>query len=286
MSRPLTGIALTCCLWALALGSSSTQAQDGGQVTKFVRFQAGKTVAYGILEGDAIHQLAGDLFDGWRKTNKTHNLGDVKLLVPTRPTQVVAMAGNYKSHLDGGSVSPPFQIVQPFFKSPSCLLEHEGAIVLPQAAEDVHFEAEMVIVIGKTAKNVSPDEALNHVFGVTCGNDVSARVWQKNDVQWWRAKGSDTFGPCGPVIATGLDYDNLMMELRVNGEVKQKESTNQLIHGVAGIVSGISQSVTLHPGDLIFTGTPGKTSALQPGDVVEVEIEGVGVLRNPVVAEE
>lgn len=286
MPRPLTGIALSCCLWALALGSSSTQAQDVGQVTKFVRFQAGKTVAYGVLEGDRIHQLAGDLFDGWRKTNKTHSLDDVKLLVPTRPTQVIAMAGNYKSHLDGSTVSPQFQIVQPFFKSPSCLLEHEGVIVLPQAAEDVHFEAEMVIVIGKTAKSVSPEEALNHVFGVTCGNDVSARVWQKNDVQWWRAKGSDTFGPCGPVIATGLDYDNLMMELRVNGEIKQKESTSQLIHGLAGIVSGISQSVTLHPGDLIFTGTPGKTSALHPGDVVEVEIEGVGVLRNPVVAEE
>ena len=258
---------------------------DNTEVTRFVRFQTGETVAYGILDGNTIRQLDGDLFGGWRKTQTQHKLDDVRLLVPTRPTQVIAMAGNYKSHLDDASVPPQFQIVQPFFKSPSCLVEHEAAIVLPRDAEDVHYEAEMVIVVGKLTKDVAPEQALEHVLGVTCGNDVSARVWQKNDVQWWRAKGSDTFGPCGPVIATGLDYDNLMMVLRVNGEVKQKESTSQLIHSVADIVSGISQSVTLHPGDLIFTGTPGKTSALHPGDVVEVEIAGVGVLSNPVVAE-
>lgn len=286
MLSRLVRIAVFSCLVLLVSCATGVLADEAGQVTRFVRFQAGKTVAYGILEGDTVHQLAGDLFDGWRKTPKQHKLSEVQLLVPTRPTQVVAMAGNYKSHLADASVPPQFQIVQPFFKSLSCLVEHNSPIVLPRDAEDVHYEAEMVIVIGKLAKNVSPEDALGYVFGVTCGNDVSARVWQKNDVQWWRAKGSDTFGPCGPVIATGLDYDNLMMELRVNGEVKQKESTSQLIHSVANTVSGISQAVTLHPGDLIFTGTPGKTSALKPGDVVEVEIEGVGVLSNPVVAEE
>ena len=123
------------------------------------------------------------------------------------------------------------------------------------------------------------------MLGVTCGNDVSARVWQKGDVQWWRAKGSDTFGPCGPYIVSGINYDDLLLELRLNGEVKQKERTSRMIHDVATQVSEISRHVTLHPGDLIFTGTPGETAAIKPGDVVEVELEGVGVLRNEVVAE-
>jgi 2-keto-4-pentenoate hydratase/2-oxohepta-3-ene-1,7-dioic acid hydratase in catechol pathway len=123
------------------------------------------------------------------------------------------------------------------------------------------------------------------VLGVTCGNDVSAREWQKGDVQWWRAKGADTFGPCGPFVAVGANYDNLLLTLRVNGQVRQQQRTSDLIHGVAAIVSYASQYVTLEPGDLIYTGTPGKTEAIQPGDVVEVELESVGILRNPVKAE-
>jgi 2-keto-4-pentenoate hydratase/2-oxohepta-3-ene-1,7-dioic acid hydratase in catechol pathway len=136
---------------------------------------------------------------------------------------------------------------------------------------------------------VSKAEATNCVFGVTAGNDVSERVWQNDpdvkDVQWWRAKGSDTFGPVGPYILTGVDYGNLTLRLRLNGEVKQEEKTDHLIHSIPSIVSFISQYVTLRPGDLIFTGTPGTTSDIKPGDVVEIELEGVGVLRNPVVAE-
>jgi 2-keto-4-pentenoate hydratase/2-oxohepta-3-ene-1,7-dioic acid hydratase in catechol pathway len=124
---------------------------------------------------------------------------------------------------------------------------------------------------------------------VTAGNDISERIWQNDadakDVQWWRAKGTDTFGPVGPYIVTGIDYGNLMLRLRLNGEVKQEARTSQLIHDIASTVSFISQYVTLHPGDLIFTGTPGKTAEIKPGDLVEVELEGVGVLRNPVVAE-
>jgi 2-keto-4-pentenoate hydratase/2-oxohepta-3-ene-1,7-dioic acid hydratase in catechol pathway len=148
----------------------------------------------------------------------------------------------------------------------------------------VHYEAEVVIVIGRRASNVAPGQALDYVLGITCGNDISARAWQKNDVQWWRAKGSDTFGPCGPFVAAGIDYANLDMELRVNGEVRQKTNTKNMIHDIPQTVSFISRYVTLEPGDLIYTGTPGKTQPLYPGDVVEVEIEGVGVLRNNVVA--
>jgi 2-keto-4-pentenoate hydratase/2-oxohepta-3-ene-1,7-dioic acid hydratase in catechol pathway len=144
-------------------------------------------------------------------------------------------------------------------------------------------------VIGKKCRRISREDALDYVFGVTAGNDVSERIWQNDaelkDVQWWRAKGADTFGPVGPVIVSGIDYGNLLLRLRLNGEVKQEERTDHLIHDIPTIISHISRYVTLYPGDLIFTGTPGQTSSLKPGDVVEVELEGVGVLRNPVVVE-
>jgi 2-keto-4-pentenoate hydratase/2-oxohepta-3-ene-1,7-dioic acid hydratase in catechol pathway len=243
------------------------------------------------VEGDRVRQLDGDLFGAWKKTEKTYPLADVHVLIPTRPTQVLAMAGNYKSHLKEAEIPPKFRIPQPFLKSPSCLVPTGANIVIPKDAPGpVHYEAELVIVIGKTCRKVSKERALDYVFGVTCGNDVSERYWQNDtdnkDVQWWRAKGSDTFGPVGPYIVSGLDYDNLMLRLKLNGEVRQEERTSLFIHDVATQVSFISQHITLHPGDLIYTGTPGKTDALKPGDVVEVELEGVGVLKNKVVAEE
>lgn len=304
------------CLW----GILAAGAAGGAELVKYCRFRAGETVAYGIVEGEMVRQLSGDLFGEWSRTQKTFPLKQVQLLVPTQPTQVVAMAGNYKSHLGGGAtittvttvttirrdaktgqvttqsatttetrvagdIPPKYQIPQPFFKSVSCLIPHEADIVMPRDAQVVHYEGEVVLVIGRRAKDVPKASALEYVFGVTCGNDVSERVWQKNDIQWWRAKGADTFGPCGPFIACGLDYDNLMLQLRLNGQVKQKESTRQFIHDVATMVSTISRYVTLEPGDLIFTGTPGEPTSIRPGDVVEVEVEGVGVLRNRVVAE-
>ncbi|MBW3543750.1 MAG: fumarylacetoacetate hydrolase family protein [Planctomycetes bacterium] len=315
---------IRCCVFVAVCAFGSLLqpgvAPAGDAPVRYCRFAAGDTVAYGIVEGEKVRELAGDLFGRWEKTNRLHELGDVKLLVPAQPTQVLALAGNYKSHLGdervtttittvtkvvtdprtgettseststsetrgGDQVPPRFQIPQPFFKSPSCLIPDGGTIVLPRDAEIVHYEAELVIVIGRKARNVPQEKALDYVLGVTCGNDISARVWQKNDVQWWRAKGSDTFGPCGPFIASGVDYDNLLMQLRLNGEVRQKERTSQMMQSVDEIVSFISRHVTLHPGDLIFTGTPGTTAELSPGDTVEVELEGVGVLRNRVAAE-
>jgi len=260
---------------------NSGQAAAEGKMTRYVRFQADDTVAYGIVEGETVRQLDGDLFGQWKPTDKTHKLADVRLLVPSRPSKVLAVAGNYKSHTAGHK----WERKDPelFFKVPSCLIAAGEKIVIPKGATNVHFEAELVIVIGRRAKNVPPSKALDYVLGVTCGNDVSARDWQRNDVQWWRAKGSDTFGPCGPFIASGIDYDDLLLQLRLNGQVKQKQRTSGLVHGVAEMVSWASRHVTLEPGDLIFTGTPGKTSAIKPGDVVEVELEGVGVLKNRVV---
>lgn len=247
---------------------------------KFVRFENEGSIHYGLLEGDTVRVIEGDLFGDWSKGEKTFPLDDVKLLVPTVPTKVLALALNYKSHAGNLPLHPH---PEAFCKLPSCLIASGANIVFPPGAKDVHYEAELVIVIGKKAKNVSEEKALDYVLGVTCGNDVSERIWQKKDVQWWRAKASDTFGPCGPVIASGIDYDNLAMSLRVNGETKLETNTSEMVHNVSQIVSWLSKHTTLEPGDLIFTGTAGTTEAIQPGDVVDVEIEGVGVLSNPVV---
>ncbi len=251
--------------------------------TKYVRFEAAGKTAYGIVDGEKVRELKGDLFGEFEITGTCHQLSDVKILVPSQPSKVLAAAGNYLSHLEAEDATerakkPP----ELFFKVPSCLIAQGESVVLPKGSNDVHFEAELVIVIGKKAKNVPADQALDYVFGVTCGNDISARDWQKNDVQWWRAKATDTFGPCGPYIVSGINYNKLMLRLRLNGEVKQEQSTSDMIHSVADLVSFASRHVTLLPGDLIYTGTPGKTSALKAGDITEVELEGVGVLRNQV----
>lgn len=276
---------LAACLLASAAAPAQPPAHNAGQKqkpVKWARFETEGKVSYGIVEGDRVRPVQGDPFGGWKAGRKTIPLTQVRLLTPTRPGKVLAAALNYKSHL-GTAPSRPLPAAPEFFYKPaSCLIADGERIVLPNGSADVHFEGELVIVIGRRGSKIAKDQALEHVLGVTCGNDVSARDWQKNDIQWWRAKGSDTFGPCGPFIASGLNYDDLLLQTRANGQVVQKERTSQLAHGVAALVSHASQHVTLEPGDLIFTGTPGQTTALKPGDVVEVEIEGVGVLRNEV----
>jgi len=283
-------IGLTLAFFAVAFHLAGIEAADKlatDKEVKFARFKVNNNTTFGIVEGDNVREVSGTIFGDWRKTDKVHALSDVMLMAPTQPRHVFAMAGNYKSHLGDAEIPLKFRTPQPFFKSPSSLVRHEGRIIIPKdATEEVHFEAEMVVVIGKRACKVSKMNALDYVLGVTCGNDVSERYWQNDkenkDVQWWRAKGSDTFGPCGPFIVSGLNFDDLLLTLRLNGEIKQKERTSQMIHDVATQVSFISKYVTLLPGDLIFTGTSGKTSALHPRDVVEVELQGVGILRNHV----
>jgi 2-keto-4-pentenoate hydratase/2-oxohepta-3-ene-1,7-dioic acid hydratase in catechol pathway len=247
----------------------------------YARIQLGDEATYCRVAGDRAHPLAGDLFGTWKETNRSVALADVTLLVPVVPSKVLAVGLNYRSHL-GGRPLPEEPAI--FLKPPSCLVPTGADIILPAGSADVHYEGEMVVVVGKRARDVAAHDALGYVFGVTCGNDVSARQWQKNDLQWWRAKGSDSFGPCGPFIATDINYDNLHLELRVNGAAQQVQRTSDLVHGVAAILSYVSRYMTLEPGDLIYTGTPGQTKALNPGDIVEVELEGVGILRNRVVA--
>ena len=252
-------------------------------MTKHIRYRSGSATAYGILDGDTVREIQGGLFGDRTPTGVTHKLSDVKLLAPCEPGKILAVGLNYKSHL-GGRPQPAHPEI--FYKPVTALQDPEEPIVIPSEATDVHYEGELVVVIGKRARNVSREEAASAIFGVTAGNDVSERNWQHGqgkDLQWWRAKGCDTFAPLGPVIVTGVDYSNLQLETRLNGETVQKQTTGDLIFDCPAIVSRISGWVTLLPGDIIYTGTPGSTRKMSPGDVVEVELENVGTLRNPVV---
>ena len=253
-------------------------------MTRFIRYRAGSHVAYGIEEAGVIWELAGSLFEH-RATGVQRKPEEVKLLYPITPGKVLAVGRNYKSHFGG---RPHPKRPELFYKPISCLQNPEDPIVYPHDATDLHHEGELVLVIGKKLRRASKDEARAAIFGVTCGNDVSERQWQsgpEKDIQWWRAKGCDTFGPLGPAIVAGLDPDNLNLTVRLNGEVVQNQPTSDQIFDCATIVSFASQYVTLEQGDIIFTGTPGTTRPIKPGDTIEVEIEGVGILRNPVVEE-
>jgi 2-keto-4-pentenoate hydratase/2-oxohepta-3-ene-1,7-dioic acid hydratase in catechol pathway len=250
---------------------------------KYVRFRQGAKTAYGILDGETVRELRGTPFDGSGETGVTHALAAVKLLAPCQPPKILAVGRNYRSHL-GDRPAPERPEI--FYKPVSSLQDPEEPIVIPPDATNVHYEGELVLVIGKPTRDATPDQAREAIFGVTCGNDVSEREWQsgaKKDLQWWRAKGADTFAPCGPVIVTGLDPDALPLTTKVNGAVMQEQTTADLLFDCATVVSFASRFITLEPGDLFYTGTPGNTRALAAGDVVEVTIGGVGTLANPVV---
>jgi 2-keto-4-pentenoate hydratase/2-oxohepta-3-ene-1,7-dioic acid hydratase in catechol pathway len=253
---------------------------DAAAQTKFVRYSVDGRVAFGQLSGDVIRELDKSFLENGKPTGKTVKVSDAKLLAPVEPSKVLAVGLNYKSHLGQQAVAAYPGL---FAKYPTSIIASGDDIVLPPDAKNAHYEGELVVVIGRKASRVSEQDAKSYVFGVTVGNDVSERDWQRSDLQWLRAKASDTFGPMGPVIVSGLNYDDLLLETRLNGEVVQSQRTKDLIFNVARIVSYVSQYVTLVPGDVIFTGTPGTTRPIKAGDVVEVEVEGVGALRNRVV---
>ncbi len=277
--RELVGTMLA----AAAAAQGKTQAQTSS-VTRFVRFRKGSADSYGILDGDTIHAIRGDLFGSHKETGAKHKLADVKLLAPCAPSKVLAVGLNYKSHI--GDRKPP-TAPEIFYKPITCLQNPGDPIVIPSDSRNTHYEGELVIVMGKNASHISAAQAKDAIFGVCCGNDVSERDWQggpNKDLQWWRAKGADTFGPLGPVIARGIDYGNVLLQTRLNGKVVQKQVTSDLLFDCHTIVSYISRYVALATGDVIYTGTPGATTRMSPGDVVEVDIEGIGVLRNPITA--
>lgn len=266
---------------------------------KYLRIIAHQTESkgsYGILKGETIHLLDRSPISRLAKeTGITCSEKEVeKYLPPVEPPNIIALGLNYIEHATESKMELP-KVPILFLKATSSLTGHLQPIILPaEAPSEVDYEAELTIVIGKTAKNVSEDRALDYIFGYTCGNDVSARDCQlKLDKQWARGKSFDTFAPVGPVIETELDPSNLRVQLRINGKVMQDGCTCDLIFGVRQIVSYLSRQMTLLKGTLIMTGTPPgvgfarKTPFfLKPGDRVEVEIEGIGILENPVTEED
>ena len=263
----------------LGLCGSTAPAQSAPKTATFVRYNSNGQTSYGRVDGEMIAQLRGAPWIDSTRTGKRVPMRSVTLLAPATPSKVIAVGLNYQTHL-GERSSAKYPGL--FAKFPTSIIAHEENIVLPPDATNAHYEGEMVIVIGKKASKVSVADAKSYIFGVTTGNDVSERDWQKSDLQWFRAKASDTFGPLGPFLVTGTNYDDLLLQTRLNGEVVQSQRTKDLIFDVATQVSYISQYITLMPGDIIFTGTPGTTKRIKAGDVVEVELEGVGVLRNKV----
>jgi 2-keto-4-pentenoate hydratase/2-oxohepta-3-ene-1,7-dioic acid hydratase in catechol pathway len=226
----------------------------------------------------------GDPVTGLRDAKGEVALAGVRLLAPVTPSKVVAIGLNYKDHAaERGKTIPAEPLM--FLKPPSSVIASGETIEVPSWAGRIDHEAEMGVVIGTRARDVADAAAgLRHVLGAVCVNDVTARELQDKDVQFTRAKGFDTFCPVGPCLATGLDYDNLRVTGRVNGEVRQQSSTAQLIFDVGHLVWAVSRVMTLEPGDIISTGTPSGIGPLRAGDVVEIEVEGIGILRNPVGA--
>jgi len=206
-------------------------------------------------------------------------LADAVLLAPCSPKTIVAAAVNYMSHAIKRS---PTDKPELFFKPASSVIGPGQPVLLPADAGRVEAEGELVAVIGRTTRNVSAREAPEHVLGYTCGVDVSAREWQRSDRQFWRAKGCDTFSPIGPLIATEPDLRQMTLVTKINGVTRQETSVSELLFDVAELISFASRHLTLQPGDIVFTGTPGTTPQIVPGDVIDVTISGVGSLVNPV----
>jgi len=247
------------------------------EVKKYVRYMHDDVTSFGLLEGETVYQLEKAPYLGGGKTGKDYDLKEIRLLAPVEPSKVLAVGFNYHSHR-GDMELPPHPPI--FLKLSSAIIGSDEMIIYHEGINDLHYEAELVAVIGKKASKVSKEEASDYIFGVTAGNDVSARNWQSMDLQWFRGKASDTFAPVGPVLVSGLNYKDLLVQSRLNGQVMQSQRTKDHIHDIDAIVSHISQTVTLEPGDIIYTGTPGTTSSMVPGDVIEIEVEGVGILKN------
>lgn len=249
---------------------------------KIVRYAVGRKTGYGILAGDIVHGLTSTPYRRLMRTGFSYRLAEAKLLAPCTPSKIVALGVNYRSHGEEMSHRIPAEPLI-FIKPPTAVIGPEADIIYPPSSQRVDYEGELGVVIGKRTRPVPAPEAGEFIFGYTCVNDVTARDIQARDKQWTRAKGFDTFCPIGPCIETELDPRNLTLETRLNGERKQHTTTADLIFPVDELVSFISQVMTLLPGDVIATGTTSGVGPMQPGDTVEVEIEGIGTLGNYVI---
>lgn len=274
--------AIAAALVASAVLAGAAEAQQG--VQRYVRFDQNGTVRWGHLAGETIHPLTdAPYLGGTMVPGESIPLNSVRLKAPVDPRNVVMTAFNFESHLGN---QEPAAYPGLFIVPASSIVGPEEDMIKPRDSNNFHYEAEMVVVIGRRADNVSVEDARNYIFGVSAGNDGSARDWQSADLQWVRAKGSKTFNSVGPHLVTGLDYSNLNIEGRLEGERVQGENSSDLLFSMDEMVSYISHYITLEPGDLVWTGTMGSTRRWNPGQVFEVEVEGVGVLRNRLVEQE
>jgi 2-keto-4-pentenoate hydratase/2-oxohepta-3-ene-1,7-dioic acid hydratase in catechol pathway len=251
---------------------------------KIVRIRlAGDEIAYGAVEPEGIRVHQGSPFIAWEPTETLVPFEKAHLLSPVFPTKVIGVGRNYADHAAERGVEVPSEPVI-FLKPATAVIGPEATVVLPAEAAEVHHEAELAVVVGRVAHRVAAEDAGPFILGYTAANDVSARDLQKRDGQWGRAKGFDTFCPLGPAIDTEVDPGDLFISCTVNGEIRQEASTADMVFGVAELFAYISRVMTLLPGDVILTGTPAGTSSIHPGDHMEVVIERIGALRNPVAA--
>ena len=251
---------------------------------KIVRIKAGDDIAYGVADTEGVLVYAGSPFVAWEPTETVVPWSSVKLLAPVLPTKVLCVGRNYEDHAAEVQVDVP---VEPliFMKPATSVIGQNDPVVYPSLSSEVHHEAELAVVISRPARNVKAEDASQYIFGYTAANDVTARDLQRRDGQWTRGKGFDTFCPLGPAIETELDpLERLAVICRVNGEVRQAGFTSDMVFGVAELVEYITAFTTLLPGDVILTGTPSGVGKVEPGDVMEVEVDGIGTLANRVVS--
>lgn len=250
---------------------------------RVARFGYNGEPRFGLVDGPELIVLKGHpLVHGYETTNERVAIKEVKLLAPTIPSKVVCIGKNYADHIaEMGMPTQPEPTI--FLKPSSSIIGPGDPIVLPRQSDRVELEAELAIVIGQIAKDVPVENAMEYIWGYTVANDVTARDLQYSDDQWARAKSFDSFCPIGPWIETEFIPEGQIIESRINGEVQQAATIDQMIHGVAEIVSYVSENMTLLPGDIILTGTPAGITQISSGDIVECEVEGVGNLFNPVI---
>jgi len=250
---------------------------------KFMRIKKGDRVLEGVFRDGMLQVIEGTMLSDFRITDELvdPSADGSETLSPVSPSKVVAVGLNYRDHAEElGQVIPSEPML--FMKPSTSVIGHEAAIVYPPSAGRIDYEAELAAVIGKRSYRVSEEEAPGFILGYTCLNDVTARDLQSRDGQWTRAKSFDTFCPVGPVIETVMDPNSMHIESRVNGEVRQSSNTRNFIFDVFQLVSFVSHIMTLLPGDIVTTGTPSGIGPVVPGDTVEIEVEGIGVLRNSV----
>ncbi|AEH45555.1 5-carboxymethyl-2-hydroxymuconateDelta-isomerase [Thermodesulfatator indicus DSM 15286] len=237
-----------------------------------------------LFSEDKVYPLVGSIFDEPKVNGKGISLLEVKILPPVTPSKIIALGLNYRDHARELNLPLPEEPLI-FMKPPSAVIGPEENILLPPESKRVDYEAELAVVIGKKARRISPEEAMKVILGFTCFNDVTARDLQQKDAQWTRAKSFDTFAPIGPWVETELDLEKVRVRAYLNGELRQDSSLKELVFPVPQVVSFVSQIMTLYPGDVIATGTPPGIGPLSPGDVIDIEITGVGKLKNYVTKE-